>query len=237
MKVVNPLQWKDYIFFCGLPTLLNYIACQLIIPLFETNSLLPIEVIYFISVGGIALIPMFIMSIFLSKNESTSNKIKAIFFRMRINKLSKKDWVYTIVTFIILCTSSYLTAKIIMPKMGIDAMPFFFKNMPLVSHNMWILYVWTLFFFFNILGEEFLWRGYILPRQELQLGKWAWFVQGIFWTFWHLPMGLDLILVSFPIFFILPAVAQLRQNTTIAILIHTVFGAFGFMALAFGFVN
>ena len=57
-------------------------------------------------------------------------------------------------------------------------------------------------------------------------------MHGLLWATWHLPMGLDLILASVPIFFILPAVVQLRGNTSIAIIVHTVFGAFGFLALA-----
>ena len=109
--------------------------------------------------------------------------------------------------------------------------------MPLDDSHMWILYIWPVFFFFNIFGEEFLWRGYIQPRQELQLGKWTWFIHGIFWAVWHLPMGLDLIIAATPIFFILPAVVQIRKNTTIAIVVHTVFGAFGFLALALGLVS
>ena len=54
---------------------------------------------------------------------------------------------------------------------------------------------------------------------------------------WHLPMGLNLILSALPIFFILPAIVQIRKNTTISIIIHFVFGAFGFLALAFGLAN
>lgn len=50
-------------------------------------------------------------------------------------------------------------------------------------------------------------------------------------------MGLDLVFASGPIFFILPAIVQLRKNTTIAIVVHAVFGAFGFLALALNLVQ
>jgi Type II CAAX prenyl endopeptidase Rce1-like len=33
----------------------------------------------------------------------------------------------------------------------------------------------------NILGEEFLWRGVVLPRQEVAFGRRAWVVNGILW--------------------------------------------------------
>jgi hypothetical protein len=47
-------------------------------------------------------------------------------------------------------------------------------------------------------------------------------------------MGLDLIFASLPIFFILPAVVQHKLNTAIAIVVHAIFGSFGFIAIAFG---
>jgi membrane protease YdiL (CAAX protease family) len=68
-------------------------------------------------------------------------------------------------------------------------------------------------------------------------GRWTWLVHGIFWALWHFPMGLDLVFASLPIFFILPAIVQLRKNTSVAIVIHFVFGAMGFLVLAFGLVK
>jgi len=109
--------------------------------------------------------------------------------------------------------------------------------MPLNDEHYWILYVWPAFFFFNIFGEEFFWRGYIQPRQELLTKNWTWFVHGILWACFHIPMGLDLVFAASPIFFILPAVVQIRKNTTIAIIVHAVFGAFGFLALSLGMVH
>ena len=40
----------------------------------------------------------------------------------------------------------------------------------------------------NIGGEELWWRGYVLPRQELALGRAAWVVHGISWSVFHLFM-------------------------------------------------
>jgi membrane protease YdiL (CAAX protease family) len=87
--------------------------------------------------------------------------------------------------------------------------------MPLNDKYFWIIYVWPVFFFFNIFGEEFLWRGYIQPRQELLNKKFTWLVHGLLWARWHLPMGLDLIFSALPIFFILPAIVQIRKNTSV----------------------
>ncbi len=237
MKQIKPLTWSLLVLLFGIPALLNEIACAVAIPFLYNNTSLPIEICYFLSVGLLVLVPMFFGALWLSAKDTGSYKISALFERMRIRKLSLTDTMWTIGGFIFLSLTSFLIAKIILPMINIDAAPFFFRNMPLKSSYMYILYVWPLFFFFNIFGEEFLWRGYIQPRQELLNGKWTWLVHGLFWAGFHIPMGFDLMLSASPIFFILPAIVQLRKNTAISIIIHFVFGAFGFLALALGAVK
>ncbi len=237
MQKLKAATWFDLVWLFGLPTILNYLASQIAIPYLESHEVLPIEVAYFLSVGLLVLVPMFFGAIYLSGTESGSYKMKDLFARMRVKKLSGVDLIWTVGTFTFLTLTSFVIASVVMPPLGMDAMPFFFQNMPLDDEHAWILYVWPAFFFFNIFGEEFLWRGYIQPRQELLTKKWTWFVHGIFWACWHIPMGLDLIFAASPIFFILPAVVQIRKNTTIAIIVHAVFGAFGFLALSLGMVH
>lgn len=236
-KNILPLKWKELILLFGIPTILNFIACRIAIPFIDSKNIFPIEITYFLSVGLIVLAPMFFGALYLSSKEINSNKLSDILLRMRIKKLSRVDWFWTVGGFIALSFFSFIIAKIILPIFDIDAAPFFFKNMPLDENHFYILYIWPAFFFFNIFGEEFLWRGYIQTRQELLNKKFTWLVHGLFWAFWHLPMGLDLIFSALPIFFILPAIVQVRKNTTISIVIHFVFGAFGFLSLALGLVN
>jgi membrane protease YdiL (CAAX protease family) len=237
LNKIKSLTWPALLPLFGIPTVLNFIACRIAIPWLDAQKIFPIEVAYFLSVGLLVLVPMFFGAIFLTSRELKSKHIKEIFERMRIKKLSKMDILWTVLGFIFLSFASFLIAKIILPIFQIDANPFFFQNMPLSDENFWILYIWPLFFFFNIFGEEFLWRGYIQPRQELLNKKYTWSVHGLLWAVWHLPMGLDLIYSALPIFFILPAVVQFRKNTTIAIIIHFVFGAFGFLVLALGLIH
>ena len=47
--------------------------------------------------------------------------------------------------------------------------------------NWLVLAIYALALVFNILGEELYMRGYILPRQVLTHGRWAWLVHGILW--------------------------------------------------------
>jgi hypothetical protein len=202
---IKPLTWPLLILLFGVPTILNAIACEFVIPALFNSKSMPIEISYFLSVGLIVLVPMFIGAISLSGWEVGSYKIKSLFNRMRIKRLNKVDTIWAVAAFILLSLSSYLIAKIILPAVRIYAAPFFFRNMPLNNKYMYILYVWPPFFFFNIFSEEFLWRGYIQPRQELLNGRMTWLVQGILWAVFHFPMGIGLMISAMPIFFILPA--------------------------------
>lgn len=237
MDNVKPLRWIDLAWLFGIPTLLNLVACRIAIPFLERRGWFPIEINYFLSVGLLVLAPMLAWAVWLSGRETGSYRPAAILGRMRIRRLSRTDWLWAVAAFMFLTAASYLIAKVAVPALGIDATPFFFRNMPLQGRYFLILYAWPVFFFFNIFGEECLWRGYIQPRQELLNGRWTWLVHGLCWAGWHLPMGIDLVISATPIFFILPAVVQIRKNTTIAIVVHTVFGAFGFLVLAFGAVH
>ena len=78
----------------------------------------------------------------------------------------------------------------------------------------------------NVIGEEFWWRGYILPRQELAYGKSAWIVNGLLWSFFHLFKWWA---VPFMILkhWMIPFVAQRTKNTAAAALIHFVSNGIG----------
>ncbi len=146
MKKVTPLKWPGLFLLFGIPTVLNLIACQLAIPWLDSQKTMPIEVAYFISVGLLVLVPMFFGAIYLSAREIGSFRIKDLFYRMRIKRLSRADTAWTVGSFMLLSLASFLIAKIILPQLGIDATPFFFRNMPLNDAYFWIIYVWPLFF-------------------------------------------------------------------------------------------
>jgi membrane protease YdiL (CAAX protease family) len=120
---------------------------------------------------------------------------------------------------------------------GFEPQPEFFPNMPLKSNMQWLVAAWLPFFLFNILGEEMSWRGYILPRQEATTGAVTWLIHGLLWAAFHLGMGWSPIWLALPNFLILPLVVQITKNTSIALVVHSVFGAIGFLSLAFGLVE
>ena len=107
---------------------------------------------------------------------------------------------------------------------------------PLRPGRYWILAAWLPFFVLNIGGEEFLWRGVVLPRQEVAVGAKAWLVNGTGWLLFHLPFGPAIVLLLAPTTYILPYVVQRRRNSWIGVVIHAGLNGPGFLAIAFGFM-
>ncbi|HET9832307.1 MAG TPA: CPBP family intramembrane glutamic endopeptidase, partial [Vicinamibacterales bacterium] len=88
-----------------------------------------------------------------------------------------------------------------------------------------------------VVGEEFVWRGVVLPRQEVAFGRLAWCVNGILWWLFHVAFPWQVLILLVPMTLVLPWVVQWRRNTWIGVVVHAGYGATGFLALAFGWSN
>ena len=82
--------------------------------------------------------------------------------------------------------------------------------------------------FMNIISEELWWRGYILPRQEKQHGRYTWAIHGVLWAFFH---AFKWWAVPFMLFttWIVPFITQRIGNTTPGIIIHLVINGIGIL--------
>jgi membrane protease YdiL (CAAX protease family) len=92
--------------------------------------------------------------------------------------------------------------------------PPFMHFEPLAPGRYWILAAWLPFWLLNILGEEFLWRGVLLPRQEAALGQRAWLANAAGWGLFHLAFGWQLLTLLLPILVIVPYIAQCPGTPT-----------------------
>jgi membrane protease YdiL (CAAX protease family) len=84
--------------------------------------------------------------------------------------------------------------------------------------------------FMNSMSEELWWRGYILPRQEKQHGRYTWAIHGVLWAFFH---AFKWWAVPFMLFttWIIPLIAQRIGNTTPGIIIHLVINGLGILLM------
>ena len=90
-----------------------------------------------------------------------------------------------------------------------------------IKGNWFLLPLHLFYYFFNVCGEEFLWRGYLFPKQELTHGRYTWVVHGLLWTMFHLFAPYNALLVL-PGALFMSYVAQRTQNNTIFLISHAV---------------
>jgi membrane protease YdiL (CAAX protease family) len=88
-----------------------------------------------------------------------------------------------------------------------------------VQGNWWLLGLFLLLYFLNVVGEEVLWRGYLWPRQELTHGKYTWIVHGLLWTSFHLFAPYNAVMVL-PGALFMSYITQRYQNNTIFLISH-----------------
>lgn len=157
--------------------------------------------------------------------------------------MSPRDWRYALLsTFIILVLiglimgiSKFLHTRFEIPE--IETTPSFMKFDPFQGSERFLLLAWLVMFFFNIFGEELMWRGYILPRHEISIGPHAWFFNALLWLLFHICFGFQLIILLITILFILPYAVRQTQNTSVGIYIHALVNGPAFIMVSMGVIG
>ena len=105
------------------------------------------------------------------------------------------------------------------PRVSLAVPPTEFMGVTLAG-AWWVVAVWAVAFVINIGGEELLWRGYLLPRQEAVFGRWAWLLNGLLWVvavhafMWWNVVGL------LPTGLVTPYLVQRYESTWAGIVVH-----------------
>ena len=92
----------------------------------------------------------------------------------------------------------------------------------------WFLGLFLLLTVFNVfLGEEFIFRGVLLPKMEGAFGKWDWVVNGALMGayHWHQPWGIPGNILTSIFAFSLPA--RRFRSTWMAVIVHSIQGVLG----------
>ena len=193
-------------------------------------------VVFWFLVAGLGLFtPLLIVATVILKNEGVLFKPGFWKRRLRFRQLHVMDWLWCIGAAIVIgLTSKIIMDGIVMITGQFDRSPPFMAFKPLTPQRYWILVLWLPYWILNIMGEEILWRGIILPRQEIAFGKKAWVINGLGWALFHIAFGWKHLLTLLPILFILPYVVQRRKNTWMGVIIHATINGPAFIAIAFG---
>jgi len=177
------------------------------------------------------LLPASYIAYRLEGNPPTWQAFKA---RFNIRPLRGKDWVWVfgLVVFGLatstlsftsrwLASQSFFTPPEFIPPVvdpRITTIPAEVMGVP-VAGNWPVLIIYALGLVINIMGEEFYMRGYILPRQIITHGRWAWVVHGLLWTLFHFFQRWTYLQIL-PIALSLSYITYRTKNTSIAIAAH-----------------
>ena len=232
--------WMSLLFF-GLAAIVLYLATHYIIPfLIRVTDIHP-ALSWFIVGGIVVFFPLFVTAIVASRLEG-AKAFYAIRNRLRLKAMNRGDWLWTLVGFIIIGVTVGLimfagewAAKAGLIS-GFNISPSFLEFEPFGADQRWMFLIWLPMFFFNIMGEELLWRGYILPRQELAHREYAWIVNCVLHLVFHIPFGWSLILMTFPIIMVIPYLVQKRANTWIGVILHGGINGPAFIAISLGWL-
>ena len=195
-------------------------------------------ILFWFIVGGLGIFtPLIISGILILKAEGYKISKRTWVERLRFRKITKRDLMWGIAGLILVGILSGLIMKGLEFLIGeFDHSPAFMSFEPLTKGRYWLLLVWAPYWVLNILGEEFLWRGVMLPRQEVAFGKNAWLIHGAGWGLFHIAFGWQLMITLIPLIFIQSYIVQRTKNSWIGVIMHGGLNGPSFLAICFGLI-
>ncbi len=195
-------------------------------------------ILFWFIVGGLGIfLPLIVTGFLILKSEGYSISKKTWIDRLRFRKITRKDLLWSFAGLFFVGLFSGVIMKGLEFFIGeFDHSPAFMSFEPLTNGRYWLLLVWFPYWILNILGEEFLWRGVMLPRQEVVFGKYTWLIHGFGWGLFHIAFGWQLLITLIPLIFIQSYIVQKRKNSWIGVIMHGGLNGPSFIAICFGII-
>lgn len=249
---IKPMGIGRSILFFGVPSAFFTFCIYVLMQRFHTGGMS--DVVNFYLTMVLPLTVLLAAALIAFKLEGNDLTWKSLAGRFRLRRMTGRDWLYTLALFLAMVvfqvalgfTAKWLTQfrlfappefliPAVDPRIPHQIVTDVFMGIPLKG-QWWIAGLYFLALIFNIFGEEFWWRGYILPRQELALGSWTWVVHGSFWTLFHVFWKWNL-LILLPVCLSLSYVVYKRKNTWIGIVTHMMFNSIPLVGLVIGIIG
>lgn len=217
--------------------ILMYCLANYLIPYLSIVTGHETILIWFLVAGLGVFVPLVITGIIILNSEGYRFSKTTWTERLRFHKITSRDLLWSITALILVAILSGGILKALELIIGqFDHSPAFMSFEPLTEGRYWILLIWFPFWILNILGEEFIWRGVMMPRQEIVFGKYTWLVHGIGWGLFHIAFGWQLLITLIPIIFIQSYVVQKTKNSWNGVIIHGGLNGPSFIAICFGLI-
>jgi len=233
---IPPLGWLGTLVGFGAAGALLALITRVAIPVAAARTGVE-PVAWWFVLGGLGVfLPLAMASVLLLRQEALDGT-EIWRDRLRFRAMTAADWRAAVTALVVIgALSAIIQFSLVRAGLSDALHPAFLAFEPVAPGRRWILAVWVPFFVLNILSEELLWRGVLLPRQEAALGERAWLANAAGWGVFHLAFGGALLAVLVPVLLVLPWLAQRRRNTWIGVVIHAGLNGPGFVAVAFGLV-
>jgi membrane protease YdiL (CAAX protease family) len=227
----------------GIPTAVFFGGFHVVMPALIAGGMLPFNA--FMLAMGVPLLGLLTASLVAYRAEGRRLNWDGLKRRFRLHRLSLRLWLATIGAFAVMLLLTVMALGLcqqliaggLMPIVeglptwldpaagmpGIEAMDEAFGGL---SGNWFAVAAFLGLLVVNIVGEEFWWRGYVLPRQELAFGKAAWLVHGFMWAIFHAFKWWH-ILGLLPLTLGISLLCSRTKNTTPGIIIHLAFNSLG----------
>lgn len=251
---LEPLRFFPALLYFCLPALVFVAGLWGLMPWLIERGMLPY---YAYALGlGIPLAFLLLLSLLWLRIEGREITWATVRSRFRLRRMDGKAWLWSLGALVagsIVGSSLFSRLSHALIELGAIPIPAATPGFmdptsltdPMVAYDMavgglrgnWLPFIFmSVLFVFNILGEEFWWRGVVPPRQELALGKWKWVVHGVMWAFFHMYKWWD-VLSLLPICLALSFVCSNLKNATPGIVIHGITNGIALVPLLIGILG
>ena len=215
-----------------------YLLLFTLLPFLKANFRLHPALYWFVT-GYFLFIPLLAYAMWRSRAEGNRGVRNAL-AALNIRPFTKRDWQYSIAGLVmgmVLTGMIFGMAMLLSRRLGwppLSTTPWFMEMRPFGGAEKMLLLVWLPMFFFNIVGEEILWRGYLQSRMRL---RHAWLLCAALWMVFHIPFGPGLMIMLLPVAVIIPYAFHKTRNTLVGIFIHGLYNGPIFVAIALGWIG
>ena len=221
------------------------ILAFVITPILIPKINLPPAIVYWLSIN-VGLIWQFVLSVIILKNEGYNLNWSTIQKRMKYQKPrhpitgKSNNWLFLwVIPFILL--SGFIQTGIGFPDVDSLIAPYI-KDLPQYDLSKlatpeykgawWLLGLFLVTMLFNyFLGEEFLYRGILLPKMNGAFGKWDWLANGVLFGFYHLHKPQVILSTALLFGFVFAFPSKRFQSSWMAVIIHGLEGLLGLIII------
>jgi membrane protease YdiL (CAAX protease family) len=205
----------------------------------------------------IGLIWLFVLSMIIVRQEEGNLHWATVKRRLRLNtprdpktgESRRRLWLW-VIPFVIAIVVWEVALKAYLTELWVSIFPFIaeppgysfgaiFESQEILDRlvgNWWFFGLFVVFAVFNsILGEEFLFRGVLLPKMEGVFGRWSWVVNGVLHAFWHVHQPWVILETVVGSAFLYTFPSWRFRSTWMGVIVHSVQNVF-FMILILGII-